>query len=321
MEDLLNRPLRPTNPSQGTFQLEYHGNEVDSGSMAVNELATALAAVGDAFRVASEILNGEGLTVDLRVLARFEANSFDINFVLHHILRDDMAAMLPAITAANPKQLLDAVLGTYDRAKDIVSGAAGVYKALRGEKPKEIREGSTGDVRIVVFGNNNTIVTEVNSARIYEDARFRNALTRAAEPLSTRGIDSLTIRREDQMVETLEQQDINAPAADEMLLEGEDGKAEGNTREIWVRVVKPNFDGGRWSFHDGSAKFGAELEDREFQSRVNQREVGFFKGDTFLVRLRSIQNIGKNGVLTTRNVVEKVLDQRLVSRQHNLIAG
>jgi len=306
--------------ASSTFQLAYGGSDVVRGSMSIGELVPALAGLNDLIELSNEILNGDGSRVDLRVLAEFESGSFDVNFLLSHHLLDAAAAALPTLGALNSSQILDLVVGTFDKTKTIISGVAKVYKALHGEKPKEIRSGPTNDTWIIVIGNNNTIVTDVNSAKLYGDDRVRNALTRAAVPLTHDGIDSLTFKRNDEVVETFDREDVGSiewpEAASKASVE-----ADGGTREIWVRVVKPNFDGGRWSFHDGSAKFGAELEDRDFQAKVNLREQGFYKGDTFLVRLRSVQHLDKNGGLTTRNVVEKVIDQRQGPRQQRLLSS
>jgi hypothetical protein len=254
------------------------------------------------------------------VLADFESGSFDVNFLLHHVLLDSAAAMLPTLGTLTAKQVLDIAVGTYEKVEGVISGAAKIYKVLRGEKPKEIRHGDQTNTNIIVFGNNNTIVTDVNSAKLYSDDRIRNALTRAAEPLSHAGIESLVIKRNDQIVEELEPGDVGSIYIPESASPSSGEGNGGKPRDLWVRVVKPNFDGGRWSFHDGSAKFGAELEDKEFQAKVNRREQGFYKGDAFLIRLRSVQHLDKNGTITTRNVVEKVLEQREGPRQEKLLS-
>lgn len=301
-----------------TFQLAYGGPGA-AGSMSVTELAPALLAFNEFIERSNEVLNGEKSVLELRVLANFESGSFDVNFRLHQTLLDSAAAMLPALATLTPSQILDVAVGTYERTKEVISGAAKIYKALRGEKPKEIKSGEQNDTRIIVIGNNNTIVTDVNSAKLYNDDRARNALTRAAEPLTRAGFDTFSIKRNDELVERLEPPDVSSIYFSDVQGDYIPENPDGQTRNVWVRVVKPNFDGGRWSFHDGSAKFGAELEDKDFQAKVNNREQGFFKGDTFLIRLRSFQHHDKNGNLTTRNVVEKILDQREGPRQKKLL--
>jgi hypothetical protein len=137
------------------FQLAYGGPGVANGSMDVRELGPALMALSELMERSNELLNGNTSTVELRVLAEFETGSFDINFLLHNTLADSVAVMLPTLAALTPHQLLDSIVGTYSKTKDIVSGVAKLYKALRGEKPKEVRDGKQKDTRVFVFGNNN----------------------------------------------------------------------------------------------------------------------------------------------------------------------
>jgi hypothetical protein len=172
----------------------------------------------------------------------------------------------------NPLQLawggklgLDLALGTYDKAEEMVSGAARIYKAFNGARPLESKSGSQANTSILVFGNNNTVIADSGTVRLYSDDRVRSALTRAAGPLLHDGVDHLEVRRDTQVIERLERPDIGLSPAAELTL-GLEEEPKAPTRDIWGRVVKPNFDGGRRTFHDGSAKFGADVEDQGFQA-------------------------------------------------------
>lgn len=314
---------RLTNPeavakTSSSFQLAYDGPAVSDGSMDVQELAPALQALGDLLQRSNELMNGDNSRVTLRVVAGFDRGSFDINFLLNQGLRDPALALLPMLSTLDAAQLLDLALGTYDKAEMIVTGVAKIYKAFKGARPIDTRPGTQANTTILVFGSHNTIVADSGTARLYNDDRVRSALTRAASPLLNEGVDQLEVRRADKIVERLDRSDIDlSPAAH--LAPSADETPAAPTRDLWVRVVKPNFDGGRWTFHDGSAKFGADVEDKGFQARVDSRDQGFFAGDTFLIRMRSVQHIDRNGVLTTRNVVEKVLDQKSSPKQRRLL--
>jgi hypothetical protein len=312
------RPPHEINSS--AFQLKYEGPAVADGTMDVRDLAPSLEALGELLSRSNEILNGESSTITVKVLAKFDRASFDVNFLLNHALVDSAAAMLPVVSSCSASQILDLALGAYDKAKGILSGAARIYKAVRGEKPLDARPGQQANTTVLVFGNNNSIVTDSGSARLYGDDHVRAALRKTASPLIRGGVDGLEVRRSQHLVERLERPDLGEDLNLE-LTTNSDEQPHNPTRDIWVRVVKPNFDGGRWTFHDGSAKFGAEVEDRGFQTRVENREQGFYAGDTFLVRLRSTQHIDRNGGITTRNVVERVLDQRSAPRQRRLAAS
>jgi hypothetical protein len=319
-QDPLPSSESPASPTRSAFQLAFDGPAVADGSMDVREITTALQGLDDLVQRSNELLNGETSKVTLRVVAGFEKGSFDVNLFLDQGLRDSLAVMLPALSALNASQILDIVLGTYGKVGDIVSGAAKIYKAFKGARPIETKSGDRANTTVLIFGDNNTVVTDSGTARLYNDDQVRAALTRTAQPLLHGGVDKLEVKRASQLIEKLERPDVGESVGLELVsAQGLDEK--GPTRDIWVRVVKPNFDGGRWTFHDGSAKFGAEVEDRGFQERVDRREQGFFAGDTFLIRLRSIQHIDKNGGISTRNMVEKVLDQRLAPRQRRLLTS
>ncbi|MGB7355637.1 MAG: hypothetical protein WBD06_18160 [Acidobacteriaceae bacterium] len=310
---------QPPEVTSSAFQLKYEGPAVDDGTMDVRDLAPSLEALGELISRSNDLLNGENSTVTLKVLAKFDKASFDVNFLLNHVLTDSTAAMLPIVSSCSAAQILDLALGAYDKAKGVLSGAARIYKAVRGEKPLEAKPGEQAHTTVLVFGNNNTVVADSGSARLYSDDRIRAALRKTATPLIRGGVNGLEVRRSRQLVERLESPDIGEDPDLELTPNSDDGPRN-PTRDLWVRVVKPNFDGGRWTFHDGSAKFGAEVDDKGFQARVEKREQGFYAGDTFLIRLRSTQHVDKNGGIMTRNVVEKVLDQRSAPRQRRLTA-
>jgi len=310
-------PDQPDTATGSEFQLAYDGLSVANGTMDVRDLAPALAALGDLLHRSNELLNGESSAVTLRVVAGFDKGSFDINLLLDQWVREPAHAMLPALSSLSAHQILDATFGTFNKAKGVITGAARIYKAVKGARPTETKQGNTANTTFLVFGNNNTIITDAGSARLYNDELVRNSITKAAEPLLKDGLDNLKVKRQNQLIETLERTDVGQVSGADLALSSR-SETSNPPRDLWVRVVKPNFDGGRWSFHDGSAKFGAELEDRDFQARVNSREQGFFNGDKFLIRMRSDQHIDKRGNLTTRNIVEKVLERREAPRERQL---
>jgi hypothetical protein len=134
------------------------------------------------------------------------------------------------------------------------------------------------------------------------------------------GIDELRVRKDNEVLDSIRREDLPEP------VDGSDEAPASSTyprkpRELLVRVVKPNFDGGRWSFSDGASKFGADVEDRGFQERVKSREIGFFQGDTLRILLRTDQHIDSKNRLITTNVVEKVLEYKPGAQQLALADG
>ncbi|HEX3985726.1 MAG TPA: hypothetical protein VHX13_03865 [Acidobacteriaceae bacterium] len=255
---------QPLEITSSVFQLKYEGPAVDDGTMDVRDLAPSLEALGDLISRSNDLLNGENSTVTLKVLAKFDKASFDVSFLLNHVLADSAATMLPVVGSCSAAQILDLALGAYEKAKGVLSGAARIYKAVRGEKPLGARPGEQANTTVLVFGNNNNIVADSGSARLYGDDRIRAALRKTATPLIRGGVNGLEVRRSKQLVERLEPRDIGE-APDLELTTNSEEEPRSPTRDLWVRVVKPNFDGGRWTFHDGQRNLAQRLRTKAFK--------------------------------------------------------
>ena len=94
-----------------------------------------------------------------------------------------------------------------------------------------------------------------------------------------------------------------------------------NVRESLVKVVRPNFEKGQWGFDDGSARFGAKMEDKAFLARVAAREIAFHSGDVLKVRLRTEQAMESPGKIRTTQAIEEVLEYNPSSTQSRLALG
>jgi hypothetical protein len=81
-----------------------------------------------------------------------------------------------------------------------------------------------------------------------------------------------------------------------------------------------NFEKGKWGFSDGAASFSAEITDEAFRRQLDERDRGFFKGDTLVVILAISQVIDEGGAtFQTTYEIEKVLDHRHAPRQQPLL--
>ena len=301
------------------FQVAYKGSEVDGGTIDSRDLAQALDALSELVSTANVILNGDTAEVQLRVTARFEANSFDVNLLLDHHWREAVAGIFPALTGLDGAQLLHVLFGVATKGKEYVTGALGLYKALRGEKPTAIRPGNTPRTVNIIFGNNNTIINaDADSARLYVNDNVRSAFTRATKPLKRQGMETFSVTSEG-VEESISSEDL-PDSTETFSAEMSTNSQQGSTRELLVTVIKPDFAGGRWRFSDGSSKFGADMEDQEFQRRVDRREIGFYQGDKLLILLRTTQHIDRNNRLVTVNAVERVIDHKEGPRQKRFLA-
>jgi hypothetical protein len=74
--------------SQATVRVVYPGSAVDDGTMDVRDLASALLGIGDLCQAASRVLNGDDVSVSVRVKADFKSGSFDVYLQLVQSLLD-----------------------------------------------------------------------------------------------------------------------------------------------------------------------------------------------------------------------------------------
>jgi len=303
--------------STANFQIAYEGEAVRSGSMDVHELAPALLAIGDLVEAANETLNGDKASVSVSVQSDFKRSSFEIGLLVDQGLIDQAKAALFGHPLIDAEGLLKFIFGGASAA--VITGVIKIYKALRGEPPK-----STGTTTIneVVFMNTGSgqILNNVDasSATLYTNDVVRDAVRRVIQPLEKPGIDKVEVRRAGKVLESVSKDD--APfflnPADET---GKQVKELSNTREVYLRIDKPAFVSGQsWRFSDGDASFGAKVNDKSFEERIQKREEGFFSGDRLHVRLREVQSIESSGEIKTERFIDRVIEHLPAPKQSQL---
>ena len=91
-------------------------------------------------------------------------------------------------------------------------------------------------------------------------------------------------------------------------------------RDAWLKIVSVHFrDGYKWRFSDGGERpFTAEMEDAEFQTKVQEGLVALNANDAIRCRLREEQSLSASSLLKII-YVEEVLEHRPGARQMNLL--
>lgn len=92
-------------------------------------------------------------------------------------------------------------------------------------------------------------------------------------PLAKDGIDSLEVRKGNELIERIEKSEVPERVY-ESSRESRTAEVLSDTREALLKVIKANFDKGKWGFSDGTAKFGAEINDAAFHEKLDKRETG-----------------------------------------------
>lgn len=300
--------------SKESFQIAYDGPILREGSMDVYDLAPALIALGDLVSEVNRELNGDNVKATVEVQSNFKTGSFEISLYIDQSIIDAAKMVFLAGSLVDAQALAHLLFGGPTRDK-IIDGLFKLYKRLKGEKPDPTKIQIKDS--LIVFGDVNT---DIRIGKLYLNDQVRRLVDRVVRPVAKNGIDKLETRRDNQTLEEIAKDDLPSRvlAAQPELAEG--GELS-NTREALLKVVTANFGKGKWRFSDGAAKFSADIEDRAFRQRLDNREIGFYKGDSLRVMLRTSQVLKQDGKISTKNSILEVIELRESARQPRLEAG
>lgn len=309
--------------SKAEFQLSYDGPALRYGTMDVNELASSLLAVGDLVRESNRELNGDRANASVRVRSDFKKGSFDVALLLDYsLLEHAKNLLLPGVATVSGMGLIKILFGTEIGKKGAIGAAEsvlGVWKKFKGEKPKETIEDKTKGIVIQVFGNGNRVSLGADTAMLYGKDSIRSAIAGIVRPVSVQGIKSLEIRKGSKTINEVHKSDL--PNPQDMVFPSESeqsAKIRRNTRETELRVVRANFEKGKWGFSDGAASFSADIVDPVFKQQLDDREKGFYKGDTLRVILTVSQTVSSEGkTFQTTYEIERVLEHNHSPKQQS----
>ncbi|HNP36485.1 MAG TPA: hypothetical protein PKK10_11590 [Woeseiaceae bacterium] len=281
--------------------LEYHGPDVEGGSMEARKVAAQIVAFSDFLDVVSESAYGERAQLRTEVQG-FRGESFDIDFAYHvagHV------ATLWSVVPTSPKEVID-----------LIKNAFALWRHLGAEPPKSTNHAGGKSQLINVENNNGQILAVSNSVfNVVANPKAGAAVgTFIGDPLKASGIDSVRIR--------------SRQAGDESQVLKKDGycfipvdveqplpEAE---LETWLIIESPNFkEGNKWRVSDGQSSFGVSMGDDEFLQEIDEGAKRFGKGDMLRVRLL-IQQSSALGKLSAERTIVKVLEHKRGAEQSRM---
>jgi hypothetical protein len=168
--------------AEATFSVNYDGPALEDGRMPVRELAPALLALGELFRVAGSEVYPELPTPTLEIKAT-EKGSFDVHLIVN--ASDAWEQVMNMLTAQGSTALTNLeglIFGT--------SGAGvGVYKFvkfLKRRKIKKVEITSQPDLVKVILDDGTTLEVPAGTVKIYRNPTARKAVrdsSPAAKPV------------------------------------------------------------------------------------------------------------------------------------------
>ena len=300
------------------FEIAFEGDPFEDGEIDVRDLAPALLAFGNVVQAANKVLNGDRAEARLKVAATDKGSfvavlTMDVGF---------LADMLDAVNA-HPQRVVaaDQLMDLLIKAGTIAGAPLCLFaaiKALKGKRPDKVETLGDGTTEITI--NQTTFVVDDRTVALLQDLPTREAV----EDLGTKaarvdGLDNLRIGADSEAVEAVRLALTDLPSLKVPPVQDEPD-TEITHRDVWLKIVSVHFrDGYKWRFSDGGERpFTADMEDAEFQNKVQEGILALNANDAIRCRLREEQSLTASNLLKVI-YVEEVLEFRPGARQMNLL--
>lgn len=285
------------------FWLAYDGDALIGNTMDVRDLAPALIAFGELFTRSNMILNGEKISVSLKVRAT-QPGSFELLLILaqaYYMATQFLTSEL-VVSASN---LVNLVVGVPKVGDSLFR----VFKKLKGQKPTVIEQANG----VTLKATNIELFVPTEVFRLYRDNEVKRLTQAVIEPLFREGIDKMVIRDSEKELDSVNREDAHS-----FTLTGistEEG-TESIIPILALRLVSPTFDlkRSKWRLDDGSGSKWYGIEDEKFLREVREHKRRFGMGDYLICRVRTVQRMTDTGLEMQRTILI-VLDHKMAGEQ------
>ena len=305
--------------AKARFEIAFEGDPFEDGEIDVRDLAPTLLAFGKVVQAANKALNGDRAEAHLKVAAT-DKGSFVAALTMDVV--GWLADMLDAVSA-HPQRVVaaDQLMDLLIKAGTIAGSPLCLFaaiKALKGKRPDKVETLGDGTTEITI--NQTTFVVDDRTVALLQDLPTREAV----EDLGTKaarvdGLDNLRIGADSEAVEAVRLALTDLPSL-KVPPEQDEQDTEITRRDVWLKIVSVHFrDGYKWRFSDGGERpFTADMEDAEFQNKVQEGILALNANDAIRCRLREEQSLSASNLLKV-TYVEEVLEHRPGARQMNLL--
>lgn len=274
------------------FELEYDGPALESNEMNARDFATAVLNAAELFQVMNADIHPYDPPVSVNIRA-VNPGSFD---VVLKLLSDTEGVLTTAAVVAGAN--LSALVQIF----------AGIIRFARHRSRSELVETTEvpGGIK-ATFRDGTEIEFPAQVLGLSESYQIRHNINEIVRPVNGEGIESVSIKQEEIVIERIDFQDVQAlSGSPRALVIGRE--TEGTDREVWLDIVSPTFKAGNaWRFSDGGTSFTAKVTDETFLASIEGGEP-FRKGDRLRCILNEVQWTDSGGSLKNRREVVNVLD-------------
>ncbi len=305
--------------TKARFEIAFEGEPFDDGEIDVRDLAPTLLAFGNVVQAANKALNGDRADARLKVAATDQGSfvaalTMDVGWLSDML--DAVIAHPQRVVAA--EQLMDLLIKAGTVVGGGVVGLFAAIKVLGGRRPEKVEPRGDGTTAITI--NQTTFVVDDRTVALLQDLPTREAIEDlGAKAARVDGLDSLRIGVDSDDAEAVRLARSDLPSL-KVPPEPDEPDTEITHRDAWLKIVSVHFrDGYKWRFSDGGERpFTAEMEDAEFQNKVQEGLVALNANDAIRCRLREEQSLSASSLLKIV-YVEEVLEYRPGARQMNLL--
>lgn len=280
------------------LSLRYRGPAVEAGQMDVYEAAANMIAFSDFMVASAKEVYGESASAQANV-AGYGKGSFVTDLVINVL-----GPVTSIFSTFTPEQFIA-----------LLNNAFELWKFLKGEPAKSITVSDKGQYAEVINNNGQITQIQIDALKIvFNDKAVQAVGQFIKDSLSRDGIDSVEIADKENIIGQVNQRESGY-----FVTVSPEEKITDNEIEMALVIEAPVFkEDNKWRFSDGQNSFHADIEDREFLSRVDSGER-FGKGDILIVKLRITQVRTGMKISAQRSIV-KVVEHRHGQEQKNLFS-
>ena len=275
------------------FELDYEGPALAGHEMDARDFARSVLSAADLFQELSRAVYPADpeLSVNIRAVA---PGSFHILLKLF----SDSEGLLTSLTVTGINNLAS-----------LLNIFASIIRFVRHRSRAEVtaqRESAPGIIE-VDFADGSHLSIPSQALGLSESISVRRDIEEIVRPVDTEGIETLTVRRDQTVIERIDKSDAVALMRAPTVAIVQPALASSD-RELWLQVQTVTFqEGNKWRFSDGASTFGAAIDDQDFLRRIDEDEA-FRKGDRLHCLLREDQWFNRRGDLQIDRRIIRVLD-------------
>jgi len=292
-----------------SFRIKYDGEALSGHTIDVNDLAPALMSLADLIQEANHITNKDDSSISIKVKAT-ETGCFQISIQAVRTCFDGAVNLFsgPQISALVNVLTLVGVVGGG-------STLLWIIKKLKNKKPLSVVPKDANSVEIE-FEPGHFVTVSKAAWDMYQSRKIREAVYGVLKPIQNTGIEKVEFIDEQNVVETVNKDDLPMFALPEEI---EEPLQELPLRDTYVNVIHMWFKAGnKWKFSEGESEWAAEITDQNFIESLLKGEKNILANDLLKVRVKQTQ-FKKGSSLTSVYEIVEILEQKRGAQQTNLL--